>query len=331
MRAITIEQSGGESRYAVADVPEPVMSPDDLLVEVHAAAINQADLRHAPSHFSTSEGTPLAPVGGLEMAGRIIALGQNVAGFAIGDRVMAMTGRAWADRATVDYRLAIPVPASFSWVEAASTPVSYVTAHDCLVSAAHLEPGETVLVQGATSAVGIAAVQIAKYLGASIVFGTTSKQDKADGLAGLGCDVPIVHGVSNVVDVVNEATNNVGVDVVVDVLGATVVQENVDAARVSGRIICVGRLSGTEGHFNLNEFSRKRIHMVGVTFRTRTMQERFDVTARFRREMLAPLEDHQVRPLWDRCFSLDDVAEAEEYLKEGTQFGKVLLMLMDDD
>ncbi len=329
MRAITIELSGDESRYVVSDVPEPVMGPDDVLVEVHGAAINQADLRHAPSHFATSEGTPLAPVGGLEMAGQIIALGQNVTGFVIGDRVMAMAGRAWADRVTVDYRLAIRVPESFSWVEAAATPVSYVTAHDCLVSAAHLEPGETVLVQGATSAVGIAVVQIAKYLGAAKVFGTTTKQDKADRLADLGCDAPIVRGVSNVVDVVNDATDSVGVDVVVDVLGAAVVQENIDAARVSGRIICVGRLSGTDGRFDLNEFSRKRIHMVGVTFRTRTMQERFDVTARFCREMLPALENHQVQPVWDRCFSLDDVADAEAYLKAGSQFGKVLLMLQD--
>ena len=351
MKAITIAHPPGGARHVLADVPEPTVGPEDLLVEVYASAINQADLRYAATHFAASEPAPghapgqapgqapgSAPgaaagpaISGLELAGEVIALGERATGFAVGDRVMAMTGRAWAERAVVDHRLAVPVPDGFGWPDAAATPVSYITAHDCVTSAAGLRPGESLLVQGATSAAGLAVVQIARHFGAHPVFGTTSKEAKAERLRSIGCDVPIVRGAAAaaqpVAETVRSATGGRGADVVVDILGGAALQENIDAAAVRGRVICLGRVSGTRGELDLDEFARKRIAMTGITFRTRTAEERRAVVARFIADMLPLLQGKEVRPVWDRSFDWADCAGAEAYLRSGNQFGKVLLTM----
>ncbi|MGH3401186.1 MAG: zinc-binding dehydrogenase [Streptosporangiaceae bacterium] len=331
MKALTSTRTPDGARYTLAEVPEPTAGPADLLVEVHASAINQADLRHARTHFAASERESGPAIAGLEMAGVVIALGERVTGFAVGDRVMAMTGRAWAERATVDYRLAVPVPDGFSWSQAAATPVSYITAHDCVTSAARLAHGESVLVQGATTAAGLAVLQVARQAGAQPILGTTSSPAKAERLRSAGCDIPVVRGSVDVADRVAAATDGHGADVVVDILGGTALMENVAAAAIQGRIICLGRVSGPRGELDLDEFARKRIRMTGVTFRTRSFEERCEVVARFVREMLPALDSRQIRPAWDRSFDWADCAEAETFLRGGTQFGKVLLSVKDGD
>jgi NADPH2:quinone reductase len=295
------------------------------MVEVHASAFNQADLRYATTHFATSERASGPAIGGLELAGRVVATGAEVTGFEVGDRVMAMSGRAWAERVAVDYRLAVPVPASFGWPDAAATPVSYITAHDCVVAAAKVQPGESLLVQGATAAAGLAVMQVARLAGARPILGTTSRQAKAQRLRDLGCDVAIVRGSEDVADAVRSATGGRGADVVVDILGGTALPENIAAAAVLGRVICLGRVSGTRGELDLDEFARKRIQMTGVTFRTRSFGERCAVVARFVSGLLPALENGDVRPVWDRSFDWADCAGAESFLRSGDQFGKVLL------
>lgn len=354
MKALAIGRTADGARYELAEVPEPSPGPDDLLVAVRASAINQADLRYAASHFAASEpgqAQPGAgrtepgqaqpgPVGGLEMAGEVVALGERVAGFAVGDRVMAMTGRAWAELVAVDHRLAVPVPAGFGWPDAGATPVSFITAHDCVTAAAAIQPGESLLVQGATTAAGLAVVQIASRAGARPILGTTSSPAKAEQLRRLGCDIPLVRGREgagerrdDVARAVRSATADRGADVVVDILGGGALRENIDAAAVRGRIICLGRVAGTRGELDLDEFARKRIQMTGVTFRTRTADERRAVVARFIAGLLPALEAGEIRPVTDRCFDWSQVAEAEAYLRTdrgGTRSGKVVLQVSRD-
>jgi NADPH:quinone reductase len=324
MRAIVIVSENGASSLRLQTVPEPEFGPNDLLVDVHAAAVNRADLRRASTHFAGSESGPTVAIGGLEMAGEVAAVGEAVTGFSVGDRVMAMAGRAWAERVAVDHRLALPVPRPFSWTEAGATPISFITAHDALVSAAGLEPGETVLVRGASSAAGLAAVQVARELGAARVFATTNTPAKLDALADLGAE-PLNSSGGPLAPRIEAMTDSRGVDIIIDIVGAGVVQDNIDAAAVRGRIICLGRLAGTEGSFDLDEFSRKRIRMIGVTFRTRTVEERTAVVSRFREEMLPLLESHAVRPVIDSVFPLADVERAEQYVRENRSFGKVVI------
>ncbi len=327
MQAVVIEPVDGIARLLLRDVPEPVAGPHDLLVEVRASALNRADLRRAVSHFASSEPRAAAAIGGLEMAGEVMAVGTSVRGFAVGDRVMAMIGGSWAEKVNVDYRLALPVPAGFGWPQAAATPVSFVTAHDALVSAAGFRAGESVLVRGATSAAGLAAIQIARELGAQVVFGTTNSASKLAQLADLGCH-PIDSSAGGVAETVRQLTQERGVDVVIDVVGAGAVQDNIDSAAITGRIVCLGRLAGTQGTFNLDEFSRKRIHMIGVTFRTRTFEERTETVAFFREHMLHRLASGAIRPLIDRAFPLAEVEEAERYMRENHNFGKVVVEII---
>jgi NADPH2:quinone reductase len=325
MRAVVLEGDGSARRLVVAEVAAPTPGPAELLVGVRASALNQADLRMAASHFAASESRGGPAVAGLELAGEVLEVGPEVAGFEVGDRVMAMSGGAWAERAVVDHRLAIPVPGTLSWDQAGACPISYVVAHDALSAAGGLRPGQSVLVQGATSAAGLACVQMARFLGAGTIFGTTGSAEKLERLRDVGCDVPVDRSSEDVAGVVAAGTDGRGVDVVIDVVGAGAAQENIDAAVIRGRIVCLGRLAGREVSFDVDEFSRKRITMVGVTFRTRTMDERVAVMARFSAEVAPALGSGSLRPVVDRSFPLDEIEVALEYLRQSRRMGKVLL------
>jgi NADPH2:quinone reductase len=328
MRAVVIGPGAEGPTLSVRDVDPPEAGPSDVVVRVHAAGLNRADLRRAAGHFATSQGVVGAAVAGLEMAGEVAAVGADVAGLAVGDRVMAMTGGSWAETVAFDHRLAIRVPDAFDWHQAAATPISFVTAHDALVGAARFSAGETVLVHGATSSAGLAATQLALAMGASRVFATSTSPLKLEALEDLGA-VPINASSDDVAARVQEETSGRGADIVVDVVGQGAVQANIDAAAIQGRIVCLGRLAGTQGAFNLDEFSRKRITMIGVTFRTRTLAERFEVVRRFVEEGLPLLEAGTVRPLLDRVFPLSAVEDAEAYMKTGNGLGKIVISVVE--
>lgn len=327
MRAVALETTDGATRLRVLDVPDPVAKPSELLVRVRATALNRADLRRATSHFAGSESQPGPAVGGLELAGEVIGTGPDAGGFQVGDGVMAMTGGSWAELATIDHRLALPVPSGYSWEQAAATPISFITAHDALSTTAELQPGEAVLVQGATSAAGLASIQLARALGARDIFGTTTSAAKAARLPALGCTVPLNPRTDDVALTVRHRTGGNGADVVIDIVGAGVVQQNIDAAAIRGRIVCLGRLGGAEATLNLDEFSRKRIRMTGVTFRTRSQEERVAVVMRFRRDVAPLLESRDIQPVLDRTFQLEDVEAAEAYMRSNQHFGKLVLMV----
>jgi NADPH:quinone reductase-like Zn-dependent oxidoreductase len=248
-----------------------------------------------------------------------------VKGFSLGDRVMAMSGGAYAEQAIVDYRLAIPVPASFDWLQAAATPITFVTAYDALMSAAQFKAGESVLVQGASTGAGIAAVQIARWKGAKHIFGTASAA-KLERIRGLGCTVPIDYTAENVADVVMKHTDKHGIEVVLDHVGDKAVQVNVAAAAVKGRIVCVGRVAGVEATLNVDEFSRKRIHMIGVTFRTRSMDERTEVIRKFCADVLPELDRGGIGPVVDSVYPLKEAANAQEHMRCNRHFGKIVLI-----
>jgi NADPH2:quinone reductase len=326
MKAVVIDESAaGRPLVYREDVPDPVPGPADLLIAVRAAALNRADLRRAATHFASSEGAKGLAVAGLELAGEVLATGSEVKGFARGDRVMAMSGGAYAERAVVDHRLAIPVPGSFDWKQAAATPITFVTAYDALLSAAQFKAGESVLVQGASTGAGMAAVQIARWKGANRIFGTASGP-KLERIRDLGCTVAIDYTAENVADVVMKHTDKHGVEVVLDHVGDKAVQTNIDAAAIKARIVCVGRVAGVEATLNVDEFSRKRIHMIGVTFRTRSMDERTAVIRSFCANVLPELDRGGIGPVIDSVYPLKEAGLAQEHMRSNQHFGKIVLI-----
>jgi NADPH:quinone reductase len=324
MKAIVIDDSLPDRPLRLREVPEPEVGANDLLVSVKAAGLNRADLRRAASHFSSSEKSSLN-VAGLELAGEVIALGKDVAGFSVGDRVMAMASNAYAEKAVLDHRLAIRVPPAFTWEQAAATPITFVTAHDALTAAGRFKAGETVLIQGASTGAGIAAVQCVRWLGAGHVFGTAGKTLNLARLQEIGCTTPIDYRNGDIPAVIQQHTNGAGVDLVIDIVGGDMAQVNVDCAAISGRIVCLGRVSGTHATLNLDEFSRKRITMVGITFRTRSLAERIDVIKTFNREVVPALESGDIAPVVDMVFPLQKAGDAQEYMRENRHFGKIIL------
>lgn len=323
MRAAVIETQGEQKRIVVRELPAPQPGPADLLVRVHASSLNQADLRMAASHFGASEGPGATyPVGGLEFAGEVIGWGSEVEGFAEGDRVMAMAGGGWAEQAVVDHRLVLRVPDGYSWSEAAASSISFVTAHDALADAAGFVAGESVLVQGATTSAGLAAVQIARLLGASTVVGTTRQASSVDVLRQLGCDVPVCTSEADLVEAVRAATGD-GVDVAIDVVGGATLDATIASTRIRGRVVSLGRVGGATGAIDLNEFARRRITMKGVTFRTRTLEERYAVIRRFTAEISPHLQSGALRPVLAAEVGLDDVVAAAELLSDRDAVGKL--------
>ncbi|MGE4239402.1 zinc-binding dehydrogenase [Ramlibacter sp.] len=330
MKAIVIDESSPGRELHWQDVPDPEAGPHELLVAVRAAGLNRADLRRAASHFAASEGAKRAKgaaIAGLELAGEVVSVGADVDGFAVGDRVMAMAGSAFAERVAVDHRFAFRIPLGMSWESAASVPISFVTGHDALATAGRFAKGQSVLVLGASTGAGIATVQIARHLGASIVFGTAGTPAKLERLRSLGCDVPIDYRSADIAAVVRERTEGRGVDVVIDYAGGPDFGAAIDAAAVCARIVCAGRVAGTEAKFNIDEFSRKRIEMVGVTNRTRTLEQRVAVVQAFEASLGTALATGALRPIVDSVQPMAEAEAAYARMALNAHFGKMVLMV----
>jgi NADPH:quinone reductase-like Zn-dependent oxidoreductase len=280
-----------------------------------------------PSHFGDGQGGP--SIAGLEFAGVVVEAGSAVRGVKPGDRVMAMDGNAYAEFACVDHRLVAPVPDGMDWPQAASIMVSFMTAHDALVTQGGFAAGDAVLVQGCTSGVGIAASQLAAWLRAACVVGTSTTADKLARMAAFGVGVPVNVRTQSVADEVRQATGGQGVQVIVDAVGGAAVADNLACAAIGARWISVGRVDGKAGQVELNEFARKRLHLIGVTFRTRSLFERTQVVERFVRSVLPGLRSGDLRPKIDREFPLADADAAQAHVRSGRHFGKVVLRVAD--
>jgi NADPH2:quinone reductase len=324
MRAIIIDEASPARTLVFKEVPEPTVGNADLLIEVKACGVNRADLRRAATHFAATDKKGL-PVAGVELAGQVLAIGAEVKGFAIGDRVMAMAGGAFSERATIDYRFAVHVPSSMTWEVAAATPASFITAHNALVTAGGFRTGDAVLVQAASSAAGIATIQIARLRGASTIFGTAGTPEKMNHLRTLGCDVPINYKLDDTAAIVREATKKQGVELTVDYAGGSTLKASIDSAAIRGRIVCAGRVAGVDVTFNIDEFSRKQLRMTGVTNRTRTLAERIDVVRAFRDDLMPAFEQGGLNPVIDSTYALEDAEAAYAHMTSNTHFGKIVL------
>lgn len=324
MKAVVVVPGPAGPELSVRTVPDPEPGPDDLLVAVRAAGLNRADLARAQQHYAHRA----VDIAGLELAGEVVAVGSGVRGFRSGDRVMAMARDAYAERACVDWRIALPVPDGMGWAEAAATPTWFLTAHDAIATNGRLARGESVLIQAAASGVGIAAVQVAKALGAGRVLGTSSSAAKLDRLKELaGLDVGIDTGAVDTATAVRDATGGAGADLIVDHVGASALAANLQAAALKGRIVSVGRLGGKVGAIDLDLLALKRLHLVGVTFRTRTVEEKAEINRRFTADLWPALAGGTLRPVVSQTLALDAAEEAQRIMRSNAHLGKIVLMV----
>lgn len=323
MKAVCIENVDGNAELFLRDIPSPIPGPTELLLRVGAAAVNFADLYRHTSHYGHDAEVQHA-VAGLEMAGEITAMGSEVKGFKIGDRVMAMAARAYAEECLVDYRIVMRVPDKWTWEQAAATPVALMTAHDALVTNGEIGEGDNVYIEATTTSVGLAGAQIAQFKKAARVFGSSGSPKKLAEMSGYGITHPINIREEDFVEAIHKATDSHGVDVTLAQIGGETAGRLIDACAVKGRIVNVGRLGKWTGEIDLDRHSFKRARMIGVTFRTRSVEEHGEVASAAEQD-LAPLLSGDFKVKIDRTFPLAEADAAQQYMKAGQHFGKIIL------
>lgn len=307
------------------DVPEP--GPDEVLVKVRACGLNRADLGMAAGHAHGAQGGPGTRLG-MEWAGEVVRTGANVKDYKPGDRVMGSGRGAFAEYAVSDFGRVIPIPsAAMSFEQAATLPVALQTMHDAVVTNGRLQKGEAVLIQGASSGVGLMGLQIARLMGAGLVAGSSTTPARRERLKDFGAQLAVDTTQADWPQQLLDATGGHGVHLVVDQLSGPQANQNLKATRVLGRIVNVGRLAGTRAEFDFDLHALKRIHYIGVTFRTRSVEEVREINRRMRADLGTALAAGQLALPIDTTFPFDAAAQALAHMASNAHFGKIVLSL----
>lgn len=323
MKAVVVTESG----LMIQDVAMPEVGPDQVLVKVKACGLNRADLAVVSGGKYGSQGGP-GTVPGLEFSGDVVGVGANVKSFKPGDKVMCSGAAAFAEYAVTDYGRAMPIPAqSMSYEQAVTLPIAIQTMHDAIVTNGQLKATDTVLVQGASTGVGLMALQIAKLLGAKRVIGTSTTAWRRDQLAKFGADVALDSSDPAWPELAKQANDGNGIDLIIDQLSGAVANQNLEAMAVLGRIVNVGRLAGSQGDFNFDLHALKRIKYIGVTFRTRSAQEIREITRLAVADLWPHLQSGKLALPIDQVFSFDQSAQAYAHMRANKHFGKIVVRL----
>jgi NADPH2:quinone reductase len=322
MKAIVVTEAGP----ALREAPKPVPGPSGVLVRVRAAGLNRADLALAAGHFHGSQGGA-GTVLGLDWAGEVESVGAEVTEFAPGDRVMCSGAGGYAEYAVADQGRVARLPDSnMGFSEAATLPVALQTMHDAIVTNGRMERGQAVLIQGASTGVGLMGLQVAKEMGARLVIGTSTDPERRARLMEFGADLAIDSSDPAWPDLVLAATGGDGVDLVVDQVSGATMNANLRATAILGRIVNVGRLGGSTAPFDFDLHALRRITYVGVTFRTRSVEEVREINRRMRADLWGALEAGRLRLPIAAEFPLDRAEEALALMRANRHFGKILLL-----
>jgi NADPH2:quinone reductase len=304
------------------EVPAPSAGAGQVLVRVHAASLNRGE-------FVAGHGLHGAPgswkaIGG-ECAGEVTAVGAGVSGFRIGDRVMGRCAGGFSQYAVLEAAEAMHVPPGVSWEAAASIPLTYLVAFDMVVQQGRLQAGEWLLINGVSSGVGVASLQLAKLLGAQVI-GTSGSREKLDALRGLGLDLPLCTRGPDFAPAVREATGGKGADLAINAVGGSVFAEDVRALAFQGRLAIVGYVDGVlHADFDLEAVHAKRLTIFGVSNKQRTKAQRAAAVPRFAAEILPHFGAGRITPLVDRVFDFAELPQAKNFMEEGGHTGKIVL------
>jgi NADPH2:quinone reductase len=322
MKAYVYGANGAE----ITDVAKPSPKGTQALVRVRACGLNRADLGMTKGHAHGAAGG-VGTVLGMEWAGEIAEVGPEAKGIKPGDRVMGSGGAAFAEYTLADHgRLfRIPANANMNFEEAATLPVALATMHNAVVTNGALQPGQSVLIQGASSGVGLMAMQIAKFKGARIVIGSSTNAARRERLKEFGADLTVDSSDPGWVDQVLKATNGEGVDLIVDQVSGPVANQNLKATKIKGRIVNVGRLGGTHGDFNFDLHAARRINYIGVTFRTRSIEEIREIFNEVQKDIWPAVESRKLQLPIDKVFAFDDIGKAFERMEANQHLGKIVV------
>ncbi len=321
MLAIVLTDTG--VRPEEVDVPQ--VKPTQVLIKVASCSVNRSDLL-------TVQGQNFGHVGGAHkvmgasFCGEIAAVGDATKGFSVGDRVMAQGAAGWAEYATADWRRVLPIPSkSMDYIQAGTLMSSVLTMHDAIVTNGKFTAGQTILIQAATSGVGLMGLQIGKHLGAKLVIGTSTSAEKRAKLSAYGADLSLDPRDPGWVAQVLEATGGAGVNLVVDNISGYVVNQNMAATAIHGTIVNVGRLGGQTTEFNCEMHAERRLTYVGTTGRTRSIDEHAELVRRARKDLWDAVGAGKLTMPVDRVFDLKDAAAALAHAASNAHFGRIML------
>jgi NADPH2:quinone reductase len=315
MRAVTIR----DEELVIEEHPDPVPAKGEMLVRVRAAGLNGADMHQRRGLYPAPPGWP-ADIPGMELAGEVAALGEGAERFSEGDRVMAIVGGgAQAELAVAHERLFMPVPEALDWTAAGGLPEVFVTAHDALFTQAELRPGEHLLVHGGAGGVGTAAIQLARATGARVT-ATVRREELRAAVAELGAEAIAPEGFAE----------HGPFDVILELVGAGNLPENLASVATGGRIAVIGVSAGAMGELNLLALMGKRARILGSTLRARTLEEKALVARRLEHEVLPLFDAGALRVPIAATFPLEQATEAYERFEAGGKLGKIVVVLGDE-
>jgi NADPH:quinone reductase len=321
MKSYWIRHEGGRAILERREVPVPEPGRGEILLRVRAASLNRGDLLGAIAFHRAPQGRPA----GVDAAGEVYALGDGVIGFECGDRIMVRSRGCFAEYVLVDPALATPIPQHLAWEQAAAIPISYVTAWEALVQYGRLKPGETLLVAGASSGVGVASLQLGRLLGARVI-GVSSSAQKLQRLRELGLDVAICARGEDFSAEVLAATGGEGVDLAVNLVGGSVFTACQRALANFGRLAIVGYVDGVmSAEVDLEATHGKRLEIFGISNAPLTPAMRAAATRGFDRDVMPAISDGRIVPVVDRVFAFDELPQAKAYVEAGGQIGKVVV------
>lgn len=322
MKSYSLRIDGAQVKLQLGEVPMPEPGPGQVLLKMHAAGLNRGEF--IPGGLIKGGASKPA---GIEGAGEITALGADVAGLNIGDRVMGRCAGAFSEFAVMDAREAMPVPPALSMEEAAAVPLSFLVVHDMLLQQGRLEAGEWLLITGVSSGAGVAALLAAKALGAQVI-GTSGSLEKLEKLKALGLDVGLHTRNPDFTSAVMRATEGHGADLVVNTVGGTVFAECIRSMAFQGRMAIIGYVDNTlTAEVDLQALHVKRLTLFGVSNKLRNADMKAAALPAFKAELLPAIADGRIRPLVHQVFAFDELPAAQACMEANQHLGKIVLKI----
>jgi putative PIG3 family NAD(P)H quinone oxidoreductase len=323
MRQIRFQGAGGPEVIRLETAPVPQPGPGQVLIEVAAAGVNRPDLLQRAGGYPPPPGATDVP--GLEVSGRIAALGSDVEGVRLGDEVCALVvSGGYAEYCVADAALCLPIPKALSLLEAGGVPETYFTVYDNVFTRGRLVAGETFLVHGGSSGIGSTAIQLAKQAGAT-VYATAGSPEKCDFCRSLGADAAIDYRAQDFVEEIRRLTNKRGVDVILDIVGGPYVARNLSVLALEGRLVQIAFLQSSKVDIDLMPVMLRRLTVTGSTLRPRSVALKAGIADALRRTVWPLLDRGAVRPVIHATFPLERAREAHELMESSAHQGKIML------
>ncbi|MFZ6774500.1 NAD(P)H-quinone oxidoreductase [Undibacterium sp. SXout7W] len=326
MRAIEISSYGSPEVLKLCEREQPVPGKGELLIKVHAAGVNRPDVLQRLGYYPVPPGASDLP--GLEVAGEVVAGDLDGTGFDVGDSVCALVqGGGYAEYCVAPVGQCLPIPDGLSMLEAASLPETYFTVWSNVFDRAGLLSGETLLVQGGTSGIGVAAIQIARAMG-NRVFATAGSEEKCRATEALGAERGINYKTEAFPEVVKELTAGKGVDVILDMVAGNYLPLEINTLADDGRLVIIALLGGAKSEIDLGQVLRRRLTITGSTLRPRSVEFKAKIALRLREYVWPLLKNKKIIPVIHHVFSLEQAAQAHAMMESGQHIGKIMLQLI---